>query len=52
MFTQYTHQLCSSLVNFHLLVILYGELLLKKDELLVWNRTNKYTYKYNYNNNK
>jgi hypothetical protein len=34
-FTQYTHQLlsiilCSTLVNFYILVILYGELLLKK----------------------
>jgi hypothetical protein len=54
MFTQHTHQLltiklCSILLNFYLLVILYGELLLnkaaiygvKKDELLVLYLTKK-----------
>jgi hypothetical protein len=51
MFSQYTHQLlsiilCSTLVNFYLLVIelllnktaIYG---VEKDELLVWNLTKK-----------
>jgi hypothetical protein len=40
MFTQYTNQLlsiilCSTLVNFYLLVILYGELLLNKAAICV-----------------
>jgi hypothetical protein len=38
MFTQYTHELlsiilCSTLVNFYLLVIWYGELLFKKADI-------------------
>jgi hypothetical protein len=65
MFTQYTKQLlsiilCSTLVNFYLLVILYGGLLLKKaaiyvakiEKLLVWNLTKKKYTCLVYNNKK
>jgi hypothetical protein len=50
MFTQYTKQLlsilfCSTLVNFYLLVILHGELLLKKAATYVVKKVGLETHK-------